>query len=203
MRNHVRKSVSYSEVAVANEVQRWRTIHSKRSSGSGSALPAKSSTACRPMSAGASPPNSRARFGKLSAGAAGDDYTAFSDLVGLGAKGAVPFGDIAWPKLVADFDDAVVPSQLHAAAELYFIYQHERMGVFRSPISCAASIATGACASSAARARAGSTSSRSGSRSATGRRTVWSPTCAPSATARLRGRLGRSSTSTSTTSSSH
>src|SRR6185436_2233648 len=72
-----------------------------------------------------------ARFGKLSAGAAGDDYTAFSDLVGLGAKGAVPFGDIAWPKLVADFDDAVVPSQLHAAAELYFVYQHERMGVFR------------------------------------------------------------------------
>ena len=42
-----------------------------------------------------------------------------------------PFGDIAYPNLVADFDEAVVPSQLHAAAELYFIYQHERMGVFR------------------------------------------------------------------------
>jgi hypothetical protein len=71
------------------------------------------------------------RFGALMTGAAGDDQTAFSDLVGLGEKGAVPFGAIAWPKLVADFDDAIVPSQLHAAAELYFIYQHERMGVFR------------------------------------------------------------------------
>jgi hypothetical protein len=30
-----------------------------------------------------------------------------------------------------DFDDAVVPSQLHAAAELYYIYQHERMKVFQ------------------------------------------------------------------------
>jgi hypothetical protein len=71
------------------------------------------------------------RFGTLMAGAAGDDRAAFADLVGLGDKGAVPFGEIAWPKLVADFDDAVVPSQLHAASELYYIYQHERMGVFR------------------------------------------------------------------------
>ena len=64
-------------------------------------------------------------------GAAGDDNAAFADLVGLGPKGAVPFGEIAWPRLVADFDDAVIPSQLHAAAELYFIYQNEREGVFR------------------------------------------------------------------------
>ena len=42
-----------------------------------------------------------------------------------------PFGDIPYPHLVADFDEAVVPSQLHAAAELYYIYQHEQMGVFR------------------------------------------------------------------------
>lgn len=72
-----------------------------------------------------------ARFGKLTEGAAGDDSAAFADLVGLGGKGAPPFGDVAWPKLVADFDDAIVPSQLHAAAELYFIYQNERAGVFR------------------------------------------------------------------------
>lgn len=72
-----------------------------------------------------------ARFGTLTQGAAGDDGAAFADLVGLGGKGTPPFGDIAWPKLVADFDDAIVPSQLHAAAELYFIYQHERAGVFR------------------------------------------------------------------------
>lgn len=71
------------------------------------------------------------RFGALTNDAAGDDRAAFSDLLGLSGKGAVPFGEIAWPKLTADFDDAVVPSQLHAASELYFIYQHERMGAFR------------------------------------------------------------------------
>ncbi|MDJ1156815.1 hypothetical protein QNA08_00965 [Chelatococcus sp. SYSU_G07232] len=72
-----------------------------------------------------------ARFGRLTSDAAGDDQTAFADLIGLGAKGALPFGEIAWPRLVADFDAAVVPSQLHAAAELYMIYQYERAGVFR------------------------------------------------------------------------
>lgn len=71
------------------------------------------------------------RFGKLSGNAAGDDSAAFADLLGFGPKGAVPFGDIAWPRLAADFDDAVIPSQLHAAAELYFIYQHECMRVFQ------------------------------------------------------------------------
>ena len=71
------------------------------------------------------------RFASLLGAAAGDDQSAFADLVGFGKDGAASFGDIAWPNLVANFDDAVVPSQLHAAAELYFIYQHERMGVFR------------------------------------------------------------------------
>ena len=71
------------------------------------------------------------RFGALSGSAAGDDQQAFTDLIGFGPKGPVPFGEIAWPSLAADFDDAIVPSQLHAAAELYFIYQHDRMGVFR------------------------------------------------------------------------
>src|SRR5262249_763716 len=72
-----------------------------------------------------------ARFDKLQQGAAGDDSAAFAGLVGLGGNGTPHFGDIAWPNLVADFDAAVVPSQLHAAAELYFIYQNERAGVFR------------------------------------------------------------------------
>jgi hypothetical protein len=71
------------------------------------------------------------RFGRLTDSAAGDDSSAFVDLVGLGPKGPVPFGNIAWPRLVADFDAAIIPSQLHAAGELYYICQHERMGVFR------------------------------------------------------------------------
>jgi hypothetical protein len=72
-----------------------------------------------------------ARFGALMQSAAGDDRTAFADLVGLGGNGPVSFGEIAWPRLVADFDAAIVPSQLHAAAELYFICMNERAGVFR------------------------------------------------------------------------
>ena len=83
-----------------------------------------------PMSAGASPRSSKP-LRQLSGGAAGDDAPPSPISSASATKGAVPFGEIAWPNLVADFDDAVVPSQLHAAAELYFIYQHERMGVFR------------------------------------------------------------------------
>ncbi len=71
------------------------------------------------------------RFGALTQDAAGDGQQAFADLVGLGPRGPVPFGEVAWPRLAADFDEAVVPSQIHAAAELYFICMHERMGVFR------------------------------------------------------------------------
>lgn len=67
-------------------------------------------------------------LGKAADGAGGD---AFVDLVGLGAKGAVEFDQVAYPYIQPDFDDAVTPSQLHAAAELYFIYQHERMKVFQ------------------------------------------------------------------------
>ncbi|WP_027136247.1 hypothetical protein [Geminicoccus roseus] len=72
-----------------------------------------------------------ARFGELLKGAAGDDKDAFVDLLGFGQDGLKPFGEVAYPYLAADFDEAVIPSQLHAAAELYFIFQHERMGVFR------------------------------------------------------------------------
>ncbi len=54
----------------------------------------------------------------------------FLDLIGLGPKGPVDFADISYPYIEPDFDDAVIPSQLHAAAELYYIHQHERMKVF-------------------------------------------------------------------------
>src|SRR5688572_18032808 len=60
------------------------------------------------------------------------ETASFLDLIGLGKEGAQPsFDEVPYPSLVADFDEAVVPSQLHAASDLYFIYQHERMGVFR------------------------------------------------------------------------
>lgn len=72
------------------------------------------------------------RFAELlkeAANAGGRD--GFLDLVGFGEDGAADFDKIAYPHIEPDFDDSVVPSQLHAAAELYYIYQHERMKIFQ------------------------------------------------------------------------
>lgn len=55
----------------------------------------------------------------------------FLDLLGFGGKGPVAFEEMGYPHIKPDFDDSVVPSQLHAAAELYFIYQYERSKVFQ------------------------------------------------------------------------
>lgn len=72
------------------------------------------------------------RFGDLLKQAAnGDGRDAFLDLIGFGGKGPVDFGEMSYPYIQPDFDDSVVPSQLHAAAELYYIYQHERMKIFQ------------------------------------------------------------------------
>ncbi len=71
------------------------------------------------------------RFGELQQGASGDASFGFADLIGFGGKGVLSFGELPYAHLVSDFDEAVIPSQLHAAAELYYIYQHERMKVFQ------------------------------------------------------------------------
>ena len=71
------------------------------------------------------------RFGELLKSASPDSSDGFLDLVGFGAKGPLEFGDLDKPHIDPDFDDSVVPSQLHAAADLYYIYQHERMKVFQ------------------------------------------------------------------------
>jgi hypothetical protein len=71
------------------------------------------------------------RFQELLKSAAGDGGDGFLDLIGFGGKGAVEFGKISYPYIVPDFSEAVIPSQLHAAAELYFIYLHERMKIFQ------------------------------------------------------------------------
>jgi hypothetical protein len=55
----------------------------------------------------------------------------FLDLIGFGGKGPVAFEEMGYPYIQPDFDDSVVPSQLHAAAELYFIYQYEQSKVFQ------------------------------------------------------------------------
>ncbi len=75
------------------------------------------------------------RFSDLLKGAANANGATsedgFLDLIGFGGKGPVEFADMNYPYIQPDFDDSVVPSQLHAAAELYYIYQHDRMKVFQ------------------------------------------------------------------------
>jgi hypothetical protein len=86
------------------------------------------------------PPEQRSRYQALfqqraeelvSAAGDGATPTAFTDLVGLGAQGLQPFDALGVPALKSDFDESVIPTQLHSAADLYFIFQHERMKVFQ------------------------------------------------------------------------
>jgi hypothetical protein len=59
------------------------------------------------------------------------DGVDFPDLIGFGPNGVQPFDKLGYPRIKPDFDDSVIPSQLNAVAELYFIYQHERMKIFQ------------------------------------------------------------------------
>ncbi|MCG7873648.1 MAG: hypothetical protein N0C81_20390 [Candidatus Thiodiazotropha lotti] len=71
------------------------------------------------------------RFSELQQDASGDGAYNFPELIGFGGKGVQSFGELPYPHLIPDFDESVMPSQLHAASELYYIYQHERMKVFQ------------------------------------------------------------------------
>jgi hypothetical protein len=70
------------------------------------------------------------RLGELMSKAGGNSEGAFYDLIGLGPQGEMGFDKVGYPHISPDFDEAIVPSQLHAAAELYYLYQHERMKIF-------------------------------------------------------------------------
>jgi hypothetical protein len=72
------------------------------------------------------------RLGDLVGAASGNAQSAFADLLGLGPGGPPGFGAIDWPEVEADFDASITQAQLHAVAELYFVCQNERMGVFRA-----------------------------------------------------------------------
>src|SRR5262245_20018359 len=86
------------------------------------------------------PPEQRSRYQQelqkrldelLKGAADGSGPTAFVDLMGLGSKGGIPFENLSYPRIEPDFADSVIQSQLHASADLYYIYQHERMKVFQ------------------------------------------------------------------------
>ena len=71
------------------------------------------------------------RFNELLDRSTSDTTPNFADLVGFGPGPVKPFESLNVPRLRNDFDESVVPPQLNASAELYYIYQMERMKVFQ------------------------------------------------------------------------
>ena len=54
-----------------------------------------------------------------------------SDLIGLGKDSPTNLGDTEISRGVADYDDTLKSDRILATADLYYIYIHERLGVFR------------------------------------------------------------------------
>lgn len=71
------------------------------------------------------------RYGELLQRSASDSAPSFADMVGFGEGPVKPFEALHVPLLRNDFDESVIPPQLQASAELYYIYQMERMKLFQ------------------------------------------------------------------------
>jgi hypothetical protein len=54
-----------------------------------------------------------------------------AELVGVGPGAAQQFGEVKIPQGVVPYDDNVNSERIVAVGDLYYIYQHERIGVFR------------------------------------------------------------------------
>src|SRR5438045_686043 len=54
-----------------------------------------------------------------------------AQLVGIGPEAATEFGTTRIPHGVDTYDDQVASERLMAVGDLYYIYQHEKIGVFR------------------------------------------------------------------------
>jgi hypothetical protein len=55
-----------------------------------------------------------------------------AQLVGVGPEAAARFGQTRLPPQVQPYDETVASERIVAVADLYYIYQHERIGVFRA-----------------------------------------------------------------------
>jgi len=71
------------------------------------------------------------RFGELLQRSTSTVAPSFADLVGFGPGPLKPFDALDMPLLRNDFDESVIQPQLQASAELYYIYQMERMRLFQ------------------------------------------------------------------------
>jgi hypothetical protein len=54
-----------------------------------------------------------------------------ADLIGLGKDASTDLGQAQVSSGVTDYDDTVISERILATADLYYIYMHERLGVFR------------------------------------------------------------------------
>jgi hypothetical protein len=54
-----------------------------------------------------------------------------ADLIGLGKNSVEDLGDTEMSRGVIDYDDTVTSDRLIATADLYYLYIHERLGIFR------------------------------------------------------------------------
>lgn len=54
-----------------------------------------------------------------------------SDLIGLGKDAPKDLGDAQVSRGVVDYDDSVTSDRILASADLYYLYVHDRLGVFR------------------------------------------------------------------------
>jgi hypothetical protein len=54
-----------------------------------------------------------------------------ADLIGLGSNAPTDLGEAQVSSGVVDYDDTVTSDRILATADLYYIYMHERLGVFR------------------------------------------------------------------------
>ena len=55
----------------------------------------------------------------------------FANLIGLGNNAAKELGDTRIPQRVEQYDEAITSERIIAVGDLYYIYQHEKIGVFR------------------------------------------------------------------------
>jgi hypothetical protein len=71
------------------------------------------------------------RYGELLQRSSSITSPSFADLVGFGPGPLKGFDTLEVPMLRNDFDESIIPPQLQASAELYYIYQMERMRLFQ------------------------------------------------------------------------
>ena len=67
---------------------------------------------------------------QLKSGPTGD--RGFSQLIGIGPDTSTDLGNVDVPLAVDDYEDAIDSERVQAMADLYYVYQHEKIGVFRA-----------------------------------------------------------------------